>query len=123
MLLTQRHEPGVEYVAPVVQEQLVPTYHWLSKTLNPPAPVVDTTSAVITMSPLREINTNTDILPGLSIKNLSKSKNTMKLKSTNTWIGCEVESCKFWAHAACVGVDIGENDDAKTVTFFCEEHK
>ena len=116
MLLTQRREPGVEYVAPVVQEQLVPTYHWLSKTLNPPAPVVDTTSAVITMSPLREINTNTDILPGLSIKNLSKSKNTMKLKSTNTWIGCEVESCKFW-------VDIGENDDAKTVTFFCEEHK
>ena len=39
------------------------------------------------------------------------------------WIGCEVESCKFWAHVACVGVDIGKNDDAKTVTFLCEEHK
>ena len=39
------------------------------------------------------------------------------------WIGCEVESCQFWAHAACVGVDICQNDDARTVTFFCEEHK
>ena len=36
------------------------------------------------MSPLREINTNTNILPGLSIKNLPKSKNTVKSKSTNT---------------------------------------
>ena len=33
------------------------------------------------------------------------------------WIAYEVESCKFWAHAVCVGVDTGENDDAKTVTF------
>ena len=39
------------------------------------------------------------------------------------WIGCEVESYIFWVHAACVGVDIGENVDAKTVTFLCEEHK
>ena len=39
------------------------------------------------------------------------------------WIGCEVESCQFWAHTACVGVDMCQNDDAKTVTFFCEEHK
>ena len=84
LLLTQRREPGVEYVAPVVQEQLVPTYHSPSKSLNPPAPVVDAPAAVISMSPLREINTNTDILPGLSIKNLPKSKNTMKSKSTNT---------------------------------------
>ena len=84
MLLTQRREPGIEYVVPVVQEQLVPTYHSPLKKLNLPAPVGDTPPAVTPMSPLREINTNTDIPPGLSIKNLPKSKNTMKSKSTNT---------------------------------------
>ena len=52
LLLTQRREPGTEYVAPVVQEQLVPIYHLPSKSLNLPAPVVDTPPAVISMLPL-----------------------------------------------------------------------
>ena len=32
------------------------------------------------------------------------------------WIGCERENCLFWAHAACIGLDLKKRDP-KNITY------
>ena len=56
-----------------------------------------------------------------------ESKKDLELKKKNgkqnTWLGCDVGDCSYWAPARCAGIKLKPKQRADKTKFLCPEHK
>ena len=57
-----------------------------------------------------------------------ESKQDEKFRKTNgmrktTWVGCDIKSCSFWAHASCANMILTQRKPIEEHSFLCPKHK